>query len=249
MIQQARENLGVAAAVQTTTVADTGYGAGADLQAAVDKQMTVLAPPAEGKPTRGKPYAAQNFYYDPAAHTVILSARRELGPRRPHDPQRRAYRTLPLPLPGLPSAWRVHARSQRPADRSVAAHRDCASDASAPAPGIILRTMEPTVRNHRTAFWADQTTRRLPALDGVGLGERAHAMVALLCATLNLQGALPTLAKRARRWSRERAGRQAVSVGQFVLAVAGWLEIMRLRARADAAVFELFAAPGCRLFI
>jgi transposase len=71
MIQQARENLGVAAAVQTTTVADAGYGAGADLQAAVEKQMPVLAPPAEGKPARGNPYAAQNFSYDPAAHTVI----------------------------------------------------------------------------------------------------------------------------------------------------------------------------------
>jgi transposase len=71
MIQQARENLGLVAAAQATTVADAGYGAGADLQAAVEKQMTVLAPPAEGKPARGNPYAAQNFSYDPAAHTVI----------------------------------------------------------------------------------------------------------------------------------------------------------------------------------
>ena len=36
MIEQARKNLGVAAA-ETVTVADTGYGNGADLQAASQK--------------------------------------------------------------------------------------------------------------------------------------------------------------------------------------------------------------------
>jgi transposase len=71
MIQQARENLGPAAtAAQTTTLADSGYGAGADLQAAADQQMNVLVPPAQGKPARDNPYATQNFTYDASAHTV-----------------------------------------------------------------------------------------------------------------------------------------------------------------------------------
>jgi hypothetical protein len=72
MIQQARENIGVAtsAAAQTTTLADTGYGAGADLQAAAHRAMSVLVPPAEGKPAKDNPYAAQHFIYDPHAHTV-----------------------------------------------------------------------------------------------------------------------------------------------------------------------------------
>ena len=69
MIEQARENLGPAA-TQTLTVADAGYGAGADLQAAAERQMPVLAPPAEGKPGHENPYATAHFTYDPAAHTL-----------------------------------------------------------------------------------------------------------------------------------------------------------------------------------
>ena len=69
MLEQARENLGVAGA-PTTTLADTGYGAGADLQAAAQKGFDVLAPPLEGKPAGGNPYATQHFHYDAAAGTV-----------------------------------------------------------------------------------------------------------------------------------------------------------------------------------
>jgi transposase/ribosomal protein L18 len=77
MIEQARQNLG-AAAQATVTVADTGYGSGADLQAAADKQISVLAPPREGKPAHDNPYAAQHFAYDPAAHTVTCPQGRTL---------------------------------------------------------------------------------------------------------------------------------------------------------------------------
>lgn len=77
MIEQARDNLGVAA-VETLTVADTGYGSGADLQAASQKQMNVLAPPREGKPARDNPYAASCFQYDAADHTVTCPQRRQL---------------------------------------------------------------------------------------------------------------------------------------------------------------------------
>ena len=69
MIEQARDNLGAAAA-QSLTVADTGYGSGGDLQAAEAKGMNVLAPPPEGKPPKDHPYAAQHFRIDPVAHTV-----------------------------------------------------------------------------------------------------------------------------------------------------------------------------------
>jgi transposase len=77
MIEQARENLGVAAA-ETVTIADTGYGSGADLQAASQKQMNVLAPPLEGKPSQDHPYAAQRFHYDGASHTVTCPETRKL---------------------------------------------------------------------------------------------------------------------------------------------------------------------------
>jgi len=69
MIQQARENLGVAA-TDTVTLADTGYGAGADLQAAADQGLAVLVPPAEGTPAKDNSYATQHFHYDPQVDTV-----------------------------------------------------------------------------------------------------------------------------------------------------------------------------------
>lgn len=75
MIEQAAENLGVT--TSPTTVADTGYGSGADLQAAADKQMDVLAPP-QGKAVADNPYAALHFHYDPLGHTVTCPQRRQL---------------------------------------------------------------------------------------------------------------------------------------------------------------------------
>lgn len=77
MIEQARENLGPEA-LQSVTVADTGYGGGADLQAAEAKGMNVLAPPREGKPSQDNPYATQYFAIDPVARTVICPQGRPL---------------------------------------------------------------------------------------------------------------------------------------------------------------------------
>lgn len=77
MIEQARQNLGVAA-TDTLTVADTGYGSGADLQAAMDKELNVLAPPPEGKPAQDNPYAKQHFNIDRVNHTVICPQGRSL---------------------------------------------------------------------------------------------------------------------------------------------------------------------------
>lgn len=69
MIELARENVGPAASAQTVTLADGGYGAGAQLQAAAEQGLNVLVPPAEGGMKDG-PYAARNFRYDPQARTV-----------------------------------------------------------------------------------------------------------------------------------------------------------------------------------
>jgi transposase len=79
LIQQARENLGVAAQ-DTVTLADTGYGAGADLQAAAENQMNVLVVPAEGTPAKDNPYATQHFHYEPATHSVTCPQGRALDP-------------------------------------------------------------------------------------------------------------------------------------------------------------------------
>ena len=77
MVQQAQENLGVAAPA-AVTLADTGYGAGGDLQAAAEKHLPVLVLPAEGAPGKDNPYASQHFHYDPAAHTVTCPQGRTL---------------------------------------------------------------------------------------------------------------------------------------------------------------------------
>jgi hypothetical protein len=72
MIQQSRENLGAAgAAAEPLTLADAGYGAGADLQAAAAQPHSVLVAPHTGSSPSADPYATQHFIYDENAHTVI----------------------------------------------------------------------------------------------------------------------------------------------------------------------------------
>jgi len=80
MIAQAKENLGVGRTVATVTVADTGYGSGADLQAASDQGLEVLAPPPEGRAVENNPYTTQHFHIDPKAGTVTCPQGRSLDP-------------------------------------------------------------------------------------------------------------------------------------------------------------------------
>ena len=87
MIEQAKENVGQAAATQTVTIADTGYGSGADLQAASDKGFEVLAPSCEGKPSKDNPYATQHFNIDPRARTVTCPQGRQLDYQGQTDKQ------------------------------------------------------------------------------------------------------------------------------------------------------------------
>jgi len=86
LIEQARENLGVAAPTPPT-VADTGYGAGADLPAAAPHGMPVRGPPAEGAPAKNNPYAAQHFHSDAATQTGTCPQGRTLDPEG-HPPKR-----------------------------------------------------------------------------------------------------------------------------------------------------------------
>ena len=70
MLEQAKANLGAAVTTETVTLADSGYGSGADLQAASAKGLAVLAPSPAGKPPKDTPYATQHFRFDPQTHTV-----------------------------------------------------------------------------------------------------------------------------------------------------------------------------------
>jgi transposase len=71
MLERARENLGLQTADQNPlTLADSGYGAGAELKAAQEAGLSVLAPPAKGPTAQKNPYAAQHFQYNEHNHTV-----------------------------------------------------------------------------------------------------------------------------------------------------------------------------------
>lgn len=71
LIGQAQANLGSAAvAAAPLTLADAGYGAGADLQKAAEEQHPVLIPPAVGSASKNNPYACTQFKYDSAQDTV-----------------------------------------------------------------------------------------------------------------------------------------------------------------------------------
>jgi hypothetical protein len=61
MIEQARQNLGPVAP-SPTTLADSGYGGGADLQAAAQQAMDVLVPPVQGSADHNNPYATTHFF-------------------------------------------------------------------------------------------------------------------------------------------------------------------------------------------
>ena len=76
MIEQARENLAPAKTEQTVTLADTGYGNGADLQAAADQGLPVVVPPKGEK--KEHPYATKYFDVDLAAQTVTCPQKRGL---------------------------------------------------------------------------------------------------------------------------------------------------------------------------
>lgn len=62
-------NAQAVAALETTTLADGGYGGGADIQAAVEKPMDVLVPPSDGG-GQEHPYHTKHFHYEAETRTV-----------------------------------------------------------------------------------------------------------------------------------------------------------------------------------
>src|SRR5580692_8887206 len=174
MIEQARENLGVADAVPTT-LADTGYGAGADLQATQEKPLPVLAPTKDAS-AHDQPYASQHFAYDAQAHSVTCPQGRLLD----HE----GHTT----------------KTGRRVERYRCHHRDCPVRAlctrdpkgrqieiwpHAPVVQAMRALSLPATQpDRRAALWATQATRRLSALDGVGLAA-VRTQWSLLCTTLN----------------------------------------------------------------
>ena len=183
MIEQARENLGADA---ETTLADTGYGAGADLQAAAEQGLGVLVPPAEGTPAQDKPYAAQHFHYDAQARSVTCPQGRRLD----HE--------------GHTTKHGVRAERYRCHHRDCPERARCTSDPkgrqievwphTATVQAMRQRLKEPggaSRYQHRSAI-IEPRFGHLKAHDGFrrwtvwGL-ETVKTQWALLCATLNLR--------------------------------------------------------------
>jgi len=222
MIQQARENLGVTAS-DPVTLADTGYGAGADLQAAAEQGLRVLMPPAEGTPAKDNPYATQHFHFNSVAHTVTCPQGRTL------DPEGHTLKD------GVRvERYRCHVR-----DCPVRAH--CTRDPKGRQ--LEIRPHTPVVQAMREQLkdpatrqqWQQRSTiieprfGQLKAHDGfrrwtvTGL-ENVKTQWSLLCATLNLRVLY-------RRW---RAGRgpDATSTAAAV-AILRWQDIVRPVAAAQ----------------
>jgi hypothetical protein len=126
----------------------------------------------------------------------------------------------------------MHPRPQRSAARSAPAYRRGASH----APGVgRAGAMAGAQHDHRTALWPDQTTRRLPALDGVGIGRREDPMVAAV-RHINSAGTLCPLAVESRTRSAEPA-----SAGN---PVGKGTEVRRSTAPPRRAVGRALIPPG-----
>jgi hypothetical protein len=79
MIHQAQDNLAITGpAAAPLTLADGGYGAGADLETAAKEQQPVIIPPAVGCASKKNPYASTQFHYDAATQTVTCPENRTL---------------------------------------------------------------------------------------------------------------------------------------------------------------------------
>ena len=197
LIVQAQENVG-AAGESTATVADTGYGAGADLQAAAARNLAVLVPPAEGAPAKDKPYASQRFHYDEAQRTVTCPLQRTLdhegGTTR--DGRRvERYRCHHHDCP-------VRALcSPDPKGRQIEVH---AHTAVVQAMRAQLQTPDGKARYGRRAGLAEPCFARIKQHDGFrrftvrGL-EAVRTQWALICATANLRVLYA-------RWKADRNG-------------------------------------------
>jgi transposase/ribosomal protein L18 len=184
MVEQARGNVG-AAASETLTVADGGYGGGIDLQAAEQQGMRVLVPPAEGRNDPDNPYAGEYFHYDAASRVVTCPQKRRLD-----------YQGVTLKQEVRVERYRCHAR-----DCPVRAQ--CTSDPKGRS--FEVRPYTPQVQAMRArlakpairAQWArrrhiiEPRFGQIKAHDGFrrwtvwGL-EAVKTQWSLLCATLNL---------------------------------------------------------------
>lgn len=77
MMEQAQQNTGVAKSV--LTVADGGYGSGAQVAEAARRNLNVLVKPQEGTCSKPEGYSARDFHYDAQTQTVHCPQKQSLS--------------------------------------------------------------------------------------------------------------------------------------------------------------------------
>jgi transposase len=93
MVEQAQQNTGATSAV--LTVADGGYGSGAQVSEAAQRQLKVLVQPQDGGSHKAAGYSARDFQYDAVAATVTCPQNQQLdygGQARQKGQQVKRYR-------------------------------------------------------------------------------------------------------------------------------------------------------------
>jgi transposase len=185
MTQAALENTG-AKDKQPTTVADSGYGAGADLQAAQAAGLQVLCYPQEGAPAQDKPYHARHFHYDAVADAVICPRGERLHFERQRKTKGKSERVFRCRCAGCPVRTQC-TREKRGRTFAVRAHTvavqtmrerlaDSAQKAQLKQRGLIVEKHFARVKEH--AGFRRWTVRG---------PENARAQWNLLCSVLNLR--------------------------------------------------------------
>jgi transposase len=185
LLAQAQATIGPAATAPET-LADGGYGAGADLQAAAAQGAKLLVPPAAGAPAQDKPYASQHFHYDESTQRVTCPQQRQLHHEggttrdgRRVERYRCAHHDCPVRT----------ACSPDPKGRQIEIH---AHTPLVQALRQRLATPEGARRYARRAAIAEPTFARIKQHDGFrrftvwGL-EAVHTQWAMICAAANLR--------------------------------------------------------------
>jgi transposase len=182
MIEQARQNVGPAA-LETTILADGGYGGGADIQAAVEKPMDVLVPPSEGGSRPDHPYAAKHFHYDALARTVTCPREEKLD-----------YQGKTIKRERVVERYRCHCRDcpVRSQCTSEAKRRSIEIWPHTPAVQEMRKRLATDARWRRRGRIIERPFAQIKQHDGfrrwtVGGLENVRVQWSLLCTTLNLR--------------------------------------------------------------
>ena len=163
MVEQAQQNTGAASAV--LTVADGSYGSGAQVAEAAQRKLKRFSQPPGRRVAQREGLPGAGFSVRSAIRNGDLSTEAAVRFFGRSQAEGSIGKEVLLPGKGLSGGPTVPGRPRAQSDRDLASHRGGASDARASGPSGATAAISQTRTDHRTTFWADQTTRRISALD------------------------------------------------------------------------------------